>query len=258
MAWRRVGERIDVERSGSERRLVHAFERGGSGPWEWTCASCGFAVRATGVLDNALARIQPARVPAIIGGLFGTGAGASAAGAGEGGGAGAVAAGAGRNLPGMLQAGAAAAAGVAAVAIIAVVASFGGAPAGGGGATATPAASEAAAATPAGMLTELAALTAGGADVAGRRLELERAEVMRVTGDTTFWLGTAGSEAFVVLDEARQPERSVTVRAGQQVRLTGTVHETPPDGIDLTAEDRAALEDVPVYVVADRVEIVSD
>ena len=50
----------------------------------------------------------------------------------------------------------------------------------------------------------------------------------------------------------------MTVRTGQQVRVTGTVHEGPPDGVELSDEDRAALEDVPVYVVADEVEVVEE
>ncbi len=58
--WRRVGERIIESRSaaGAElRRETIPDNR----PWDWACERCGYSVRPTDRLDNALARADVAR-----------------------------------------------------------------------------------------------------------------------------------------------------------------------------------------------------
>jgi hypothetical protein len=63
---------------------------------------------------------------------------------------------------------------------------------------------------------------------------------------------------FVVLDESAQGEAAVRVRAGQRIRLRGTVLATPVDDTVLTPRDLEALRDAMVYVRADRAAVIED
>ncbi|MBA3779062.1 MAG: hypothetical protein H0X16_07180, partial [Chloroflexi bacterium] len=86
--------------------------------------------------------------------------------------------------------------------------------------------------------------------------ELDAVEVLSVTGDVTFWVGPSEAEqTFVVLDESIQGETAVTVRAGQRLRIIGTMMETPVEGVQLSASDEKALEKETSYLRARYVEI---
>jgi rubredoxin len=57
ITWRRIGERIVEKRSPLGVELRHETVPDNR-PWDWTCEQCGYAVRPTGRLDNALSRAQ--------------------------------------------------------------------------------------------------------------------------------------------------------------------------------------------------------
>ena len=237
--WRRVGERVFATAStvgGGELRHETLRE---DRPWEWTCEQCGYSVRPTDRLDNALSRVQPRTAPAIALGLLGLGEGSPL-----------------RGNTTAAHAAQAVAVGVGAVALAAVVAmATGWRP----GAAPAPAASPAAAvasAAPVQSLGEIANASAASLD--GRRVELNDVRVSRVTGDVTFWIGDGGAETLVVIDEARQAEQAVTVEPGQAVAVVGTVRRAPPDGVELSSSDQAALEGASLYVQADRVEVTGE
>ena len=61
----------------------------------------------------------------------------------------------------------------------------------------------------------------------------------------------------MVLDERVQGEEGVTVRKGQLLRIHGTIAPTPVPRDDLTGEDRAALQDDPIYLQVDRAEVLA-
>lgn len=244
VAWRRVGERVTEASSGRGRPdLDHEFVRD-KGPWDWTCQRCGYSVRPAGSLDNALSRVQPTGLPAILAGLFGVGD-RSARGANS-------------TAVSTAQAVALGAVGVVLVVVAATV--LGGAPS-----TApvadprTPVPVTPVSAASAEVVTSLGDIVgARDATLAGRRVELTDVQVESVTGDVTLWIGSEGERAFVVLDEERQPERAVTVRPGQRLVIRGTALRAPPEDVELSTADRNAVEDVSLYVLAEHVEIVSE
>ena len=109
-------------------------------------------------------------------------------------------------------------------------------------------------------VTDVAVVTRAtdAASLAGRCVRLDEVAVESVTGDVTFWVGPSDRErAFVVLNERRQGERTVTVREGQRLRITGTIRRTPVEGVVETTSDRRALADEVIYIRAERDEILS-
>ena len=94
--------------------------------------------------------------------------------------------------------------------------------------------------------------------LAGRRVELAEVRVESVTGDLTFWVGSPGERTLIVLDEGQQPEQAVTIRPGQSVSITGMARPAPPENVELSPADRAALDAVTLYVDADHVEVEGD
>ena len=233
--WRRVGERVYEAEAAGRAELRHETVRDDR-PWEWTCEECGYSVRPTGQLDNALSRVQPPSMPAIVLGLLGLSDRSPL-----------------RGNPTAAHAVQAVAVGAGAVALVAVVATAAGrAPA----PTPTPTSAAASAVASAATVTAVAELSdAADGSLAGRPVELRDARVESVTGDRTFWVGSAGSRTLVVVDETQQPEHAVTVRAGQSVSIVGTARQAPPEGVELSAGDRTALDATALYVDADRVEV---
>lgn len=237
VTWRRAGESLTVAvNSEGDRELHHEFAEGG--PWNWTCEACGHEVRPGGALDNALSRAQPVVLPAIAGGLTGLGQAAS----------------------GDAAAGSAAAA----------VSSAGPGSAGGGSAGGVTPAQVLAGVLGVGVVGVVGAVAAGallGAPAAGpsappsaevRAVDLDAVRVTRVTGDTTFWIDDDAGEILVVLDERRQPEDEVTVRAGDDVSITGTAEPAPPEGTRLSEADQDDVRDDPVYIRAVLVRVLDD
>lgn len=106
------------------------------------------------------------------------------------------------------------------------------------------------------------------ASLAGRRVDLRgetAAQVRSVVGDATFWVGpSADQQVFVVLEEeqdAAGAEGRVDVNEGQTLRITGEVSNLPH--IDearqqwgLSEANAAELENQPIYISAEQVEII--
>ena len=239
IAWRRVGERVIEDPDSTDRRPVvrHALVNE-DGPWDWTCDRCGYRIKPGSHLDHVVNRVQSKRRVggAILAGLSGLGDRF-------------------RTASATTRAGitVAAAVGVVGAITLALVA------------TRTPDR------PPPTMLPTVSApasealrtmATLVGRDAAalvGRTVELDDVSVESVTGDVTFWLGQSSTErVFVVLDETAQGEAAVRVRAGQRIRLRGTVHATPVEETDLTSRDQEALRDAVVYVRAELVEVIQD
>jgi hypothetical protein len=219
VGWHRTGERVTAVSSRAGRlELRHEFA--GDGPWEWTCESCGYAVRPTSRLDNALSRVQTGRLGGIVAAPLGV-LGLD----GAKGGLGRVA---------RVTAITVATAGAVVAAATLVAPSLDG-----------PSASPPPGATPEAI--------AGGPE---GRIELRDVLVERVTGDMTFWVRSEGKQVLVLLDERRQPEPVITVKAGQRVRIQGTIVNSPPDDLALSSQDRSVLSGESAYVLAHRVTIV--
>jgi hypothetical protein len=239
--WLRLGERIsEVPADGDGRPMAQHASVDETGPWDWTCQRCGYSIKAGSHLDHVVGKVQshgPLRtgVLAWLGGarerLQSAGAGAQAAVAG----------------------------GLVVAVVVAVGALALTRPTDGGGAASPPAsATSAPVASALGDLTSLMGVT-DAATVAGQSVQLDDVRVQAVTGDVTFWVGKSRTERlYVVLDESVQGEDAVTVRDGQRVALRGTVQRTPVDGADPPEDDRDALADEVLYVVAHRVEIIGD
>ncbi len=238
VVWRRLGERVsEVPSTAGPPELEHAFIRDG-GSWDWTCERCGYSVKPASGLDNALTRAQPMRLPAILAGLLGLGNRSRL--------------GATRNAVRTAQATVVATSAVVVLAVAATLA----------GRTPSPPASPPASAVPAtcsAVVTQLGDLAnARDGTLACGRVELTNVPVDSVTGDVTFWVGSGDERALVMTDEEIQPEAAVTVKAGQRVRIVGSVERPPPEDVPLSSGDRTALRGIALYVRAERVEIVSD
>ena len=267
VAWRRAGERVvEVNRPGLGSELRHEFTRDGE-PFEWTCERCGYSVRAADQLDRALSRVQVVGLAGLLAGLLGRRRAKADASAEASGTAGTTARTAALGTT------------VAAVAIVAGLVVFGGglrpnAPPSASSSAATgsslPAASNASAsstATPASSastssggarspsadaLTSVGDISGLSASAAGRAVDIGNATVVSVSGDAAFWIGS-DSERVLVIASGRAP----SVKAGQHVRISGTVEAAPPAGVDLSVEDKTALGDQALYVRADAVEVIS-
>ncbi len=98
----------------------------------------------------------------------------------------------------------------------------------------------------------------GDGSLTGRRVELTEVRVQSVTGDVTFWVGSDEERVLVVINEELQPERAVTVRPGQLLRISGSMERPPPEDIELSSGDRNALKGQSLYIRAELVEIVSE
>lgn len=235
--WRTAHEVMKEVRSADGRvDLRHEFAL--TGPWNWTCRGCGFSVRPTGLLDNALSRTQGGGAAAWLAGLLGRGPQTDGSAVGP--------------RPTHL---ALAAGGAAVILFALVVAAQPQSPV--PTATAGPTPGPAAASTPARMVQVGEIISADPDAVAGRQVELRSMTVTKVTGDTTFWIEQGGVRALIAIDETIQPERAVTIEAGQVVSVRGTVNRGRQAGAALSSADRAEIDSVEVYVLARRVDIES-
>ena len=236
VAWTRLGERVnEVGTKAGRTDLRHAFASD-SKAWDWTCERCGHSVRPGSRLDNALSRVQPRVLPGILVGLLGSER---------------IGGGGYRSLVRAAQATAVAVGGVVVVAAAAMF--LGRAPAPSASPPPSVSAAEAACERAITNLDDIA--RAGDTSLSECPVDLAEVQVESVTGDETFWVQTSGGRVFVVLDEELQPEEAVTVRAGQTLRIAGTVRRTPPEAVELTTADKAALEKESLYVLAERVDI---
>ncbi len=242
------------ETSGTHATPRHVFVNE-NGPWNWTCDSCGYAVKAGSGLDHQVSRVQRRRriwrdALAVLGlrDLLGRGTVDSAT-SGTG-----LAGSPSTPRPGVKPTPAqAAVASIGAVVAVAVLVVLVRPPA-----PAPPRAGAAGAQSVPQCERDLAAVTRAtdAAALAGRCVQLDGAPVLSVTGDVTFWLGTSDQDrAFVVLNERTQGERAVTVRPGQRLGITGTLERTPVRGVALDAGDARALEREVIYIRAERVSV---
>ena len=243
VTWHRVGERVAAGPPDNGRTQLRHVLVEEKGPWNWTCEQCGYAVRPTSRLDNDLSKVQPRAAPAIAGVGLGGAAGTSASAGGP-----------LRNAP--AQAAALAAGAVAVVIAVVIAGNVLGRPG------ASPPATDGA---PASVGSERATVTdvcdittARDGALAGSPVDLDDVPVESVTGDVTFWIGCSDQTAYVVLDEEEQPETAVTVRAGQRLRIVGTIDETPVSATQVPDGDRALLDGEALYVRAETVEIIED
>jgi ribosomal protein S27AE len=240
--WFRLGERItEVPAGGDGRSMAQHANVDENGPWDWTCQRCGQAIKAGSHLDHLVGKVQsvsPVRtgVLAWLGDLreqlqsAGTGAQAAIA------------------------------TGVVVVAVAALAAlALQPTPTGERQANSpSPRTTPAAAASPVSDLATIVTATDAAA-LAGQRVQLHDARVQSVTGDVTFWIGDSMAQrVFVVLEERTQGEGAVTVRDDDRIDLRGTMRRTPVEGAEIPAEDRGALADEVLYVVADWVTVVTD
>lgn len=207
--------------------LRHEFVR--AGPWDWTCQRCGYVVRPTSRLDNALSRVQAPRFPAIVALLVGELPADPAA----------------ARLARAIRLGTLTVGSVAVVAIAVTLGNTGGPAAPGSSTAGTPP-----------VMTTLSDVRAG-ANSVGHAVVLSDVPVDSVTGDVTFWIGSGDERVLVIIDETRQPERAVTVRPGQRVRIRGTIARGAPEDIPLSRADRIQVEGQSAYVLADHVEILN-
>jgi hypothetical protein len=189
-----------------------------NGPWNWTCDSCGYTVKAGSRLDHQISKVQRRRriwrdALAALGLRELLGAGTADSASSGGGLAASSATARGGVKPTPAQAAVASIGVVAAVAVLAVVAR---APA-----PAPRSAGAAGGQSVAQCERDVATVTRAidATALAGRCVQLDGAPVHSVTGDVTFWVGTSDQDrAFVVLNERTQGERAVTVRPGQSRR----------------------------------------
>jgi hypothetical protein len=230
VAWRRAGERVaEAPSTDGGTELRHEFVE--NGPWEWTCEGCGYAVRPTGQLDNALARVQT-RVR--HGGIIAAGALLN-------------------DLYQRLRASArsATSAGGGAIATAAVVTAVVAAAV--SQSAQEPHTAQSSAIAPP---TEAAALGTGLRE--GARVEWGEAQVERVTGDATFWVAVEGDHVLVVLDERHHADPALVIRPDQRLAIAGTTRDAPPTDLRLSDGDLAQVNAVDRFVVADTVRVVSD
>ncbi len=234
---------MEDDSAGAERHSVRHMLVSEHGPWDWTCARCGYAVKAGSRLEHQISNVQ-ARGPLRAGGVL-TGLGDvlerwRTAGRGA-------------------QSVATTAVVVAVVAIAAAWFIVRQASSDVPRIAATPRPTAVATAPrPLTGLSAIARATDAG-PLVGRSVELDPVLVESVTGDVTFWVGSSRAErTFVILDETAQSELSVKVREGQLVRIVGTVERTPVEGSDLTAADEQSLDEEVLYVRARRVEVVEE
>jgi hypothetical protein len=102
----------------------------------------------------------------------------------------------------------------------------------GTGSVALPGAATTGANDAGGSITDVATV-AGATDrkaMVNRAVDLTSAEVVRVVSDRGFTVGSGGNELFVMLDDKLNDggaEKSVAVKQGQRVKLTGTLMEPP-------------------------------
>jgi hypothetical protein len=91
-------------------------------------------------------------------------------------------------------------------------------------------------------------------DYVGRPVRFAAVNVVG-RGDRTFWVGRLGSRRLVVID---QNVEHVNVQTGKVITLEGRLERTPSseqlDRMGLSKEDRDALEDEEVYILATRLE----
>ena len=254
IAWRRLGERVIEEppESGLNGGLKHLLANE-DGPWDWTCETCGYAVKAGSRLDHQVSGVQ--RRPRIWRDAL------AALGLRDGLGArnpNGVASSPRTDTPTSAGRGArhyttaqvaSAVVGVGLVVVVAALLLLLRAPG------EQPQPRPAAGCVGQNDLEQLGRQTRG-ASLAGRCVELDGVEVQAVTGDVTFWVGRSETQrTFVVLNEVKQGETPVRVREGQRLGIKGTLQPTPIKGVDVTASDRAALAQEVVYIHAESVRI---
>ena len=92
---------------------------------------------------------------------------------------------------------------------------------------------------------------------AGRTARLTAVPVMGTNGDRTFWAGRPGSRTLVLMDESITNPEDITT--GQRVDLTGRFERTPSGDelqrLNLTSDDREAIQEAEVYLHATEVKV---
>jgi hypothetical protein len=232
VAWRRAGERVaEAATSDGGSYLRHEFAEGG--PWEWTCEVCGYEVRPTGRLDNALGRVQTPVQPGgtiAVGGLLNElyqRLRASARSVGSAGG------------------GATAAATLVTAMVVAANVSRSDEGPGHGPSPAIARPSDGSSLASTGLRE-------------GARVEWSDVQVDRVTGDATFWVTVGEGRVLVVLDERGHVDANLVIRPDQRLAISGTARDDPPGNIRLSEPDLAQVAAADRFVVADTVRVVSD
>lgn len=98
-------------------------------------------------------------------------------------------------------------------------------------------------------------------ELVGRKVTLNRAVVVEVPSDKTFWVdGGAGRRFLCIVDEVNKgghpQEQQMRIRVGDRLNLSGVMMRSDPNQLPtrdpLTAKDKEALRSVQVYVWVQR------